>query len=135
MASIGLEYSRLSLLHGHDSLSYLRANVYKNIDLPVLIGYQLGNNGFNATFHAGLVWNIHTSPADNSYAPYQTSAGLSLYSCLVLLKTINSRLSLFAQPWVRYQVSNRTNDHWQSPDISGLSFGIRYNFTTPVGIK
>lgn len=127
-ASIGLQFSHVSL-RPPDS-SFLLTNQFNNIDLPVLLGYRLGSARFNTTIHAGLIWNLHSQSVGVAEPGiYNSSLGLSFYFGLEFLETYDSHWSIFAEPHIRYQLFNRKYDLLQSPDLGGLSLGVRYSFT------
>jgi len=121
----------------------LTYNHYKSIDVPILIGYETGNDRFKAAINTGLILNINTSYngdlLDSSLNPidigsnnvYKSNTGVSLYLGLSLATKLNNRFHLFTEPYIRYRLSDMTGTHepfTQKINVGGLSFGLRYNF-------
>lgn len=138
--SIGLQYSRINLKNSigkRDSLTFLppEADHFKNFDIPILIGYETGNAHFRSVFHAGIIYNEHTCPDGGQYNPvyglYRRNTGISLYLGMGLMARLNERISLFTEPYLRLQLSNRgssTIPFSQRLDVGGLNLGLRYDF-------
>jgi len=121
----------------------LTYNHYKSIDIPVLIGYEIGGDRFKAAFSTGIILNIKTSysgdildtslsPVDiNSNDVYKSNTGMSLYFGLSLATKLNNNFQLFTEPYIRYRLSNMAGTYQpftQKINVGGLSFGLKYNF-------
>lgn len=135
-AIVGLQYSRVNLKsYPNDTLYSILADHFNNIDLPLLIGYEKGNADYKAAIHAGIIYNIHSFPGGPAYNQaahiYRSHTGISGYLGLDLIKSVNDRLSLFAEPYFRYQSSARAGSGippTQKINTGGVMIGIRYDF-------
>ena len=132
----GLQYSRINLKYQLDSLSFVFPHHYDNIDLPLLAGYHLTvahPERLDPTINAGVIFNLYTKYA--SQAGVNTSRlniGTSLYLGLNLAQALTDRLSLFEEPYIRYQLSNKVLNYSSLPpqriSVAGVFLGIRYEF-------
>lgn len=119
-------------------------NRYKSIDVPVLMGYQFGNDNLKIGINAGVVVNLSSSykgvmldstlspqPIEkNSSAEYKTNIGVGLYAGFSISKRINYNTSVFAEPYLRYNLSDITTPqslYKQRFSVGGLSLGLRFN--------
>ena len=119
-------------------------NRYKSIDIPFLLGYQLGNDDFKIGINAGLIFNLsswytgmtldstlNTIPLNkSSNLVYKNNTGVGLYAGLSLTKRVNFNTSIFAEPYLRYNLSDMTTPgsvYKQRFSIGGLSLGLRFN--------
>ncbi|MBL7760593.1 MAG: PorT family protein [Sediminibacterium sp.] len=119
-------------------------NRYKHIDVPVLLGYQFGNDDLKIGINAGVIVNLSSSykgvmldstlspqPIDkNSSVGYKTNVGLGLYTGISITKRINYNTSVFAEPYLRYNLSDITTPesvYKQRFSVGGLSVGLRFN--------
>jgi Outer membrane protein beta-barrel domain len=119
-------------------------NRYRSIDIPVLIGYQFGNDDLRIGINAGLLVNLTSwyqgVILDSTLAPltiskdnnpiYKTNLGLGLYAGISVSKRLNYNTHLFVEPYMRYNLSNMTNSraiYNQRFTIGGLSIGLRFN--------
>ena len=123
-------------------------NKYKSIDIPISIGYELGNGRIHSNINIGAMINIHSSqkgfvldkngtPVDissnksTSVYQYKTKAGVSFIGAASVYYKLNERVHLMAEPYVRISLSPATK-----PDISlkekfhtaGVRLGIRMDF-------
>lgn len=126
----GLQYSEVNtkLTHYDSSLSgpVSRTGELKitSLEFPLLIGYGIGNDRFRATFNTGMIFKIHSTGELHT-------TSTSLYFGVDLSKKINDKISLFAEPYYRYSLPGGYNSQYfiQRIHHTGLSLGIRYNFT------
>lgn len=119
-------------------------NRYKSIDVPVLMGYQFGNDDLKIGINAGVVVNLSSSykgvmldstlspqPIDkNNSVGYKTNIGVGLYAGFSISKRINYNTSVFAEPYLRYNLSDITTPqsvYKQRFSVGGLSLGLRFN--------
>ncbi len=119
-------------------------NRYKTIDVPVLLAYQLGNEDFRIGVNAGILFNVTSwyngVTLDTSFMPqpitkesnvtYKNNIGLGLYAGLSFTKRINYNTLIFAEPYLRYNLSNMTTPQStfnQRFTIGGLALGVRFN--------
>jgi hypothetical protein len=118
-------------------------NRYRSFDIPVILGYEWGNDEWRGSINAGVIFNIRSwqqgDMLDTSYIPvafdktsspvFKHNIGLGLYAGAALIKPIGNRLDVFAEPYMRYNISSMTNSSSpfnQKFHIIGINFGIRY---------
>ncbi len=120
-------------------------NIYRSIDIPLTVGYELGNGKLHANVNAGAIVNLYSKKTgfvlDNSgqavdvnsdkTAPayrYKTNTGISVTGAVSLYYKLNEKLHVLAEPYVRYSLSPVTK-----PDLTlkekyhsaGLRVGLR----------
>lgn len=120
-------------------------NKYRSIDVPVLIGYELGNGKFHANFNAGLIINAYSwqkgEVLDTSYnpvsittgktnSPYQfkTNIGVGFMAGMSVYYKLNDKLHLLAEPYFRYNLTPMTKEKFtlkQKYNTAGLRLGVR----------
>lgn len=123
-------------------------NKYKSIDIPISIGYELGNGRIHSNINMGAMINIHSSQkgfvldkngtavdisSDKSTSVYQykTKAGVSFIGAASIYYKLNDKIHLMAEPYIRVSLSPATK-----PEISlkekfhtaGVRLGIRMDF-------
>lgn len=119
-------------------------NSYKTIDVPVLLGYEFGNEDWRFGINTGVLFNITTwnkgVTLDSSLLPqsfskesnliYKNNIGLGLYAGFSFTKRINYNTLVFAEPYIRYNLSNMTtasSTFNQRFTVGGLALGVRFN--------
>ena len=120
-------------------------NRYRSIDIPLLIGYELGNGRLHANINAGPVINIYSwqkgdvldatgNPVSittgKSSSPYQfkTNAGVGFIGAVSVYYKLNDKLHLMAEPYFRYNLSSMNKESItlkQKYQTAGLRLGIR----------
>ena len=120
-------------------------NRYRSVDIPLSIGYEVGNGKLHANINAGAVVNLYSwqngdviDPAGNpvsittgkSSSPYQfkTNAGVGFIGAVSIYYKLNERLHLMAEPYFRYNLSPMSKDEEtlkQKYQTAGLRLGIR----------
>jgi hypothetical protein len=136
----GIQYSQINIV-GDDSLFGGATIHLKRLDLPVLVGYSFGGANIRTTINGGAIFNVYSSvssvPSQNLFTPppvqdyFEKNLGVSLYLGVNFEKRIKEKLSLFVEPYYRYQLSSMTISSVQNIkfiDIVGISFGARYYF-------
>ncbi len=136
----GIQYSQVNFI-GNDSLFGGAIIHIKRLDLPVLIGYSFIGTNIKTTINGGAIFNLYSSvssvPSQNLFTPppvqdyFEKNLGVSLYLGVNFEKRIKEKLSLFVEPYYRYQLSSMTISSVQNVkfiDIAGISFGARYYF-------
>lgn len=122
-------------------------NYYRSIELPVMVGYEWGNETLKTSVNAGLIASLSSWYEGSTFTPgnqlisvkgdngnsgvYKTSLGMSLYGSIAFIKPVTERMDVFAEPYLRYNLSNLgTNNLGFSQKFGavGLSLGIRYRF-------
>jgi hypothetical protein len=118
-------------------------NRYRSFDIPVILGYEWGNDEWRGSINAGVIFNIRSwqqgDMLDTSYIPvafdktsspvFKHNIGIGIYAGAALIKPIGNKLDVFAEPYMRYNISSMTNSGSpfnQKFHIIGINFGIRY---------
>lgn len=121
-------------------------NHYKTLDIPLTIGYEMSKGKWNVNFNTGLIINIHSwnqgevlndamQPVDISglsHNPYQfkTNIGMGGIGAISCYYSLNDKLSLLAEPYLRYNFSSMSKNEItlkQKYHTSGIKLGIRLN--------
>ncbi len=120
-------------------------NRYRSIDIPLVVGYELGNGRLHANINAGAIINVYSwqngdvlDTAGNPVSittgkgssPYQfkTNAGVGFIGAVSVYYKLNDRLHLVAEPYFRYTFSPMNKENItlkQKYQTAGLRFGIR----------
>jgi hypothetical protein len=120
-------------------------NRYRSIDIPIVVGYELGNGKLHANINAGAVVNIYSwqngdvlDTAGNPVSittgkgstPYQfkTNAGVGFIGAVSVYYKLNDRLHIMAEPYFRYNFSPMNKESItlkQKYQTAGLRLGIR----------
>jgi len=120
-------------------------NRYRSIDIPVVVGYELGNGKLHANINAGAIVNVYSwqngdvldtagNPVNittgKNSSPYQfkTNAGVGFIGAVSVYYKLNDRLHLMAEPYFRYTFSPMNKENItlkQKYQTAGLRFGIR----------
>jgi len=118
-------------------------NRYRSLDIPVIIGYEWGNDNFRTSINTGLIFNLQSwqqgDMLDTTYNAvsfdkagsqvFKKNIGLGIYASASFLKRISSNSEIFAEPYVRYNISNMTNTGSpfnQRFHVAGINIGLRY---------
>lgn len=120
----------------------VRYNVYRNLELPISLGYEFYNRGFKASFNGGVIvnlasWyqgkvfdtNLQLINAKEATGTYKHNVGLSLYGSVSLIKPLNEQLDIFAEPYFRYNISQPKYNSYgykQKFSAAGVSLGLRF---------
>jgi hypothetical protein len=124
-------------------------NHYRSIDVPVVVGYELGNGRLHANINAGVMINVYSwqkgQTLDDNYLPvsittgkegntayqYKTNVGIGFTGAVSLYYKLNDRLHLLAEPYCRFNLSpmNKEAVSLQEKFTSiGLRLGLRMDF-------
>lgn len=120
-------------------------NSYKNIELPISLGYEFYNNNFRISANAGVIvklasWyrgnTIDTSSNNNQLinikdhpGVYNHNVGLSLFGSISLIKPLSETAEIFAEPYFRYDITNpKLNNYGFKQKFSavGVALGLRF---------
>ncbi len=127
----GIQYSQINII-GDDSVFGGATIHIKRLDLPVLVGYSFGKGDIKTTINGGVLFNLNSSVSPESAQTFfENNLGLSLYLGVNFEKKVKEKLSLFVEPYYRYQLNPMTISSVQNVkfiDIAGISFGARYYF-------
>jgi hypothetical protein len=120
-------------------------NKFKTIDVPLLIGYEMGNGKFHANVNAGIIVNAYSwqkgEVLDTAYnpvsittgkttSPYQfkTNIGLGFTAGVSMYYKLNDKLHVVAEPYFRYNLSPMSKEKLtltQKYNTAGLRLGLR----------
>jgi hypothetical protein len=120
-------------------------NRYRSVDIPVVIGYELGNGKLHANINAGAVVNIYswqkgdvmdmngnpvtiTTGKSPSKYQFKTNAGIGFIGAVSVYYKLNDRLHIMAEPYFRYNLSQMNKEEItlkQKYHTAGLRLGIR----------
>jgi hypothetical protein len=120
-------------------------NRYRTIDIPLTIGYEMGNTNLHVNAYAGAVVNVYswqkgdmlgvnlqpvsitTGKAADAYR-YKTNIGVGLTAGASVFYKLNDKLHLMAQPYCRYNfapLNNTTLSLQEKFFTIGVRLGIR----------
>ena len=120
-------------------------NKYRSIDVPLTIGYEMGNGRLHANINAGVVVNVYSwqkgEVLDTSYQPvnittgkgnsayqFKTNAGLGVTGGVAVYYKLNDNVHLMAEPYFRYNLKQMNKDNLtlkQKYNTVGLRVGLR----------
>lgn len=120
-------------------------NKYRSIDVPLVVGYELGNGKLHANINAGAIINIYSwqkgevldaslNPVNittgKNSSPYQfkTNAGVGFIGAVSVYYKLNDRLHVMAEPYFRYNFTPMNKESItlkQKYHTAGLRLGIR----------
>jgi hypothetical protein len=121
-------------------------NRYHSVDIPVLFGYELGNDKIHININAGPVANLYSwqhgsvlgadslpqsisSGKSSSLAyQYKTNIGLGVTGGVSIFYKLNDQLHVYAEPYFRYNFGDMTTNKapiQQKYTTVGLHLGIR----------
>jgi opacity protein-like surface antigen len=121
-------------------------NKYRNIDIPLILSWELRKPDFTIGINGGLLFNIRSTfqgdMLDTSLVPMSQTAkapssqirtnwGLGLYAGVSFIKPVSPVMDVFAEPWYRVYLKNAAADaapFQQRMSAWGLQVGIRYKF-------
>ncbi len=120
-------------------------NKFRTIDVPIAVGYELGNGRLHANINAGVIVNIYswqrgevldynlrpvniTTGKSNSPFQFKTNIGIGFIGGASLYYKMNDRLHFMAEPYFRYSLapaSKETTTFKQKYNTAGLRLGLR----------
>jgi hypothetical protein len=120
-------------------------NKYRTIDVPLLIGYEMGNGRFHTNINAGPVINIYswqrgevldatgqpvsiTTGKSNSPYGFKTNAGIGFMGAISFYYKLTENLHLLAEPYFRYNFNQMNKENItfkQKYNTLGLRLGLR----------
>jgi len=123
-------------------------NKFRTIDLPILVGYELGNGRLHANINAGVVVNLYSwqngDVLDTAYQPvsittgkntspyqFKTNVGIGFMGAVSVYYKITDRLHILAEPYYRYNFSPASKSDLtlkQKYNTMGLRLGLRLDF-------
>ena len=123
-------------------------NKYKSIDIPISVGYEMGNGKIHSNINVGAMVNIRsrqegfvldkngtavdiTSGKSSSVYQYKTKAGVSFIGAATVYYKLNDQLHLMAEPYIRLSLSPATKAELSLKEkfhTSGIRLGMRMDF-------
>jgi opacity protein-like surface antigen len=123
-------------------------NKYRTLDIPLLIGYEMGNERLRVNVNAGPMINLYSwqrgDLLDTSFQPvnistgkpsspyqFKTNAGIGFLASASVYYRLNNRLHFLAEPYFRYNFSPASKSDLtlrQKYNTAGLRLGLRYDF-------
>ena len=120
-------------------------NKYRSVDVPLTIGYEMGNGRLHANVNAGVVVNVYSwqkgEVLDTTYQPvdittgkgsspyqFKTNAGLGVTGGVSVYYKLNDNVHLMAEPYFRYNFKQMNKDVLtlkQKYNTVGLRVGLR----------
>lgn len=120
-------------------------NRYRTVDIPLTIGYEVGNGKLHANINAGAVVNLYSwqkgdvlDTAGNPVSittgkgssPYQfkTNAGVGFIGAVSVYYKLNDKLHIMAEPYFRYNFTPMNKENItlkQKYQTAGLRLGVR----------
>ena len=102
-------------------------NTYRTIDIPLTIGYEMGNGKFHSNINVGAMVNLYSwqkgETLDTSFQPvsittgkgdkmyqYKTNIGIGFTAAASLYYKLNETMHILAEPYIRYNLSPMNRD-------------------------
>lgn len=142
-------------LYINDTLRYQQSgtrvkttyNKYRSIDIPLMLGYELGNGKVHANISAGAIINLYSwykgDVLDSLYQPvsinsgksssayqYKTNIGVGFISSVSVYYKLNDQWHLLLEPYFRYNLSPMSKENLniqQRYHTAGIRAGIRFD--------
>jgi hypothetical protein len=122
-------------------------NHYHSIDIPLTVGYELGNGRFHVNINAGIIANIYswqkgdvldtnlvpvsiTTGKGSSLYQFKTNMGLGLTGGASFYYKLTDQLHFLAEPYMRYNFQPMSTDKLtlqQKYTTIGLRIGLRFD--------
>ena len=120
-------------------------NRYRSIDIPIVVGYEVGNGKWHANINAGAIVNVYswqkgdvldtagrpvsiTTGKNSSPYQFKTNAGIGFIGAVSVYYKLTDKLHLVAEPYFRYNFSpmnKETITLKQKYQTVGLRLGVR----------
>jgi hypothetical protein len=134
---IGFQYSEINEKIGLPDSIMIHYDRFKakSLDIPLLLGYSMGDDRQMAVVHAGFLINAYSwYEIDDMPLPglFKQHTGLSAYLGLSLAKRLNDKILLFSEPYFKYRLSDMGEFpplFTQRINVGGLSVGVRYKLS------
>lgn len=139
----------------HDTLQYQQTgtrikttyNRYHTIDIPLVVGYELGNGKVHANINAGVIINVYawykgdlldslyqpvsiTTGKGNSVYQFKNNIGVGFLGSVSVYYKITDRLHILVEPYFRYNLSPMSKENLnlqQKYNTAGLRAGVRFD--------
>ncbi len=120
-------------------------NKFRTIDVPIVLGYELGNGRLHTNINAGVIINAYswqkgevldgnlkpvniTTGKTNSPYQFKTNIGVGFIGSVSLYYKLNEKLHLMAEPYFRYNLTPASKENItfkQKYNTAGLRLGLR----------
>ncbi len=119
-------------------------NRYRNLDIPLLVSYEVRNPGLTIAVQGGTIFNLrssfHGDMLDTTGLPmsqtgkdpasqFNNSLGFGIYAGASVIKSVATDLDVFAEPYYRRYLNNQASaaaPFEQYLSNWGVLFGLRY---------
>lgn len=122
-------------------------NKFRTIDVPLVLGYELGNGRLHTNINAGVIVNAYSwqkgEVLDSNYKPvnittgksnspyqFKTNIGVGFIGSVSVYYKLSDRWHILAEPYFRYNLtpaSRETITFKQKYNTAGLRVGLRYD--------
>lgn len=122
-------------------------NRYSNVDIPLIVGYELGNGKIHANINAGVIINIYswykgdvldslyqpvtiTTGKSNSVYQFKNNIGAGFIGSVSLYYRMSDNIRLLVEPYFRYNLSPMSKQNLnlqQKYNVGGVRAGIRFD--------
>ncbi|MFN0083620.1 MAG: hypothetical protein ACKVOM_14020, partial [Ferruginibacter sp.] len=123
-------------------------NKYKSLDIPLSVGYELGNGRIHTNINAGAIITVSSSQkgfvldetgtavdisskTSSSIYQYKAKAGVSFIGAVSVYYKLNDQLHLIAEPYVKVALSPATKAELSLKEkvhTAGVRLGVRMDF-------
>jgi hypothetical protein len=120
-------------------------NKFRTIDVPILIGYEVGNGKLHANINAGVIINAYswqkgdvldtafrpvsiTTGKTNSPYQFKTNIGVGFMVGTSFYYKLNEKIHVMAEPYFRYSLSPMSKENLtftQKYNTAGIRVGLR----------
>ena len=142
-------------LYFSDTLQYQQSgthvkttyNHYRSVDIPLVMGYELGNGKIHANINAGVIINVYSwykgDVLDTSYQPvsittgkgsstyqFRTNIGVGFLGSASVYYKLTDKMHLVVEPYFRYNLSPMSKDNLnlqQKNHTVGMRMGLRFD--------
>lgn len=122
-------------------------NHYRTVDVPLLVGYEMGNGKLYTNVNAGAIINCYswqkgeildatgkpvniTTGSSNSVYEFRNNIGIGFMAEVSFYYKLNGRFHLLAEPYYRYNITPLSKDNTtlkQKYNTLGLRIGLRFD--------
>ena len=122
-------------------------NHYRTVDVPLLVGYEMGNGKLHTNVNAGAIINCYswqkgeildandkpvniTTGSTNSVYEFRNNIGIGFMAEVSFYYKLNGRFHLLAEPYYRYNITPVSKDNItlkQRYNTLGLRVGLRFD--------
>jgi hypothetical protein len=126
----GMQYLKVDVTarSTKDSLNQLYPGYFNNIQIPVFFGYTIGNDRVSLTANAGMIFSLYADAHGRLKTEgWPNRNGPSAYFGINFATRVTGRISIFAEPYIKYWYPQRFQNLPPQLFSSGISVGLRYD--------